>query len=238
LSPAPEFASTLDSQVASALQSAKISSANLTGAAESLNNAWQRAHGTPSGPVESAFAGLVTSLYKVYGSTSTAKGIADAYGRQMGMTAGQIRNLNGWIDSLIGHLNSIPRNVTTTVTTNFVNTGQPQSGILPTPSGHYQNPGGFAAFQGLPSGSNAPMGRITGPSLGPRFPVDFGWGPPSLPHSTNPRTGSAQGSGSGVPLHHHIRIYLGGAKIQSAERTQILSYARRNPSNNWALRTR
>ena len=54
---AEDFASTLNSQVAAAMQSATIASSNLTGATEKFDNSRQNAHGTISGPVASAFTG-------------------------------------------------------------------------------------------------------------------------------------------------------------------------------------
>ena len=101
---AEDYASTLDSGVAAALQAATIASSNLTGKAEDLDNAWTKAGGHLSGPVHSAFAGLIGSLTKVYGNTKTAESIANTYARQMGLTGGQVRWMDREVAGLVGQL--------------------------------------------------------------------------------------------------------------------------------------
>ena len=99
---AEDYASTLDSQVAAALQSATIASSNLTGATENFDNSLQKAHGTITGPVASAFAGMISSLTKVYGNTKTAESVANAYARQLGLTSGQVKTLDSQVSGLVG----------------------------------------------------------------------------------------------------------------------------------------
>ena len=47
-----------------------------------------------TGPVHAAFAGLISSLTKVYGNTKTAESVANAYARQLGLTSGQVKTLD------------------------------------------------------------------------------------------------------------------------------------------------
>jgi hypothetical protein len=228
---AEDYASTLDSQVAAALQAATISSVNLTGAAEGFDNAITKAGGHLSGPVQSAFAGLITSLFKVYGNTKTAEGIANDYARQLGLTGGQVKTLDREVQGLIAQLNKIPAHVSTTVTTNFIDTGTPgtgKGGILPTPSGHQA--GTWAAAAGL-----AVVGE-SGPEL-----VRFGGGEQVTPSwQTAPllHGGGGGGGESTLNLNARIPVSFGGQVLGQATIRQSLVYQRRNPSNNLSLRHR
>ena len=136
---AEDYASTLNSQVAAALQSATIASSNLTGATENFDNSLQKAHGTITGPVASAFAGMISSLTKVYGNTKTAENVANAYARQLGLTSGQVTTLDRDVAGLVGQLSRLHSPAPITITTDYVTLGTPgtgKGGILPTPSGH------------------------------------------------------------------------------------------------------
>ena len=48
-------------------------------------------------------------------------------------------------------------------------------------------------------------------------------------------TGGGGGVGAGVGVNQHIAVYVSGTKIQSASRSQVLAYSRRNGGNNWNL---
>jgi hypothetical protein len=230
---AEDYASTLNSQVAAALQSATVASSNLTGKAENLDNAWTNAAGHVNGQVRGAFAGLVASLTKVYGNTKTAEGIANAYARQLGLTSGQVHQLDLEVAGLITRLSELHSPPPITVTTNFVNTGSPSTaagagGIFPTPSGHAAagtNYGGGPTLVGEfgPEVVNLPAGSSVLPS----------WQTAALAHG-----GGGGGSEGTIGLALHIPVSVGGQRVGSAVIRQSLTYQRRNPSNNLSLRTR
>ena len=232
---AEDYASTLDSQVAAALQTATIASSNLTGATENFDNSLQKAHGTITGPVESAFAGMIGSLTRVYGNTKTAEGIANAYARQLGLTSGQVKTLDSDVAGLITRLSQLHSPPPITVTTNFVNNGSPSTavgagGIFPTPSGHAAT---GAAYLG---GGLTLVGEM-GPELA-RLPAGSSvlpsWQTTGLLHG-----GDTGGGGEGtIGLALHIPVNIGGQRVASANIRQSLTYQRRNPSNNLSLRTR
>jgi hypothetical protein len=230
---AEDYASTLDSQVAAALQSASLSSANLTGAATQLDSAWTKAGGHLSGPVQSAFAGLITSLFKVYGNTKTAEGIANGYARQMGLTSGQVKTLDKDIQGLIHQLNSIPKNipVNINIATNVSGATAPAGVGL----GHL---GTGASAQ---TGTNYAHGGLTlvgemGPEL-VRMPagaeVTPSWQTAPLLHG-----GGGGGGESTLNLNARIPVSFGGQVLGQATIRQSLVYQRRNPSNNLSLRHR
>lgn len=227
---ASDFASTLDSQVASALNDAKIASANLTTAAGNLNTAWQRAHSTVSGPVISSFSGLVTSLFKVYGNTKTAMGIADAYARSLGMNQTQVKILNQDIQGLIKQLDSIPNiNRSVTITTNYVG---------PTATGgggqaHVRTPGGNAAGAEYAARGVALVGE-QGPEL-----VRFAGGEQVTPSwQTAPILRGGGGGEGTLNLAAQVNVNVAGSRLQSKIVQQSLIYTRRNPTNNLSLRVR
>ena len=224
--------------MAAALQSATISSANLTGAAEKLNTAWQRAHGTVSGPVISSFAGLVTSLTKVYGNTKTAEGVANAYARQMGLTAGQVQPLDVAIQGLIADLAGL-HDKSFTITAHYVTTDAADSGRSDRHPGDGPAPGNPLGRGSQTGAQYAAAGVTLVGEMGPEL-VRFGGGEQVVPSWQT--AGIMHGGGGGgegqINLTSHNVISVSGAKVGSATRTQVLTYSRRNPSNNWALRTR
>ena len=228
---AEDFASTLNSAVAAAMQAGTIASANLTGATQKLDQAWQHAHGTISGPVIAGFQGLVGSLYKVYGNTQTAIGIANAYARQLGLTQGQVHQLDAAIQHYIGTLNRIPRNVDTTITQQIQQIGH----LVGSGTGSGNPLGG-----GLQTGAQYAAAGVTlvgeqGPEL-----VRFGGGEQVVPSwQTAGIMHGAGGGGEGtINLTSHNVVNVGGQRMQSQVVTQSLTYQRRNPSNNLNLRTR
>ena len=228
---AEDFASTLNSAVAAAMQAGTIASANLTGATQKLDQAWQHAHGTISGPVIAGFQGLVGSLYKVYGNTQTAIGIANAYARQLGLTQGQVHQLDAAIQHYIGTLNRIPRNVDTTITQQIQQIGH----LVGSGTGSGNPLGG-----GLQTGAQYAAAGVTlvgeqGPEL-----VRFGGGEQVVPSwQTAGIMHGAGGGGEGtINLTSHNVVNVGGQRMQSQVVTQSLTYQRRNPANNLSLRTR
>src|SRR5580704_4192459 len=225
---AEDYASTLNSQVASALQSATIASSNLTGAAEKFDNAETQAGGHLTGPVHAAFAGLITSLTKVYGNTKTAENIANTYARQLGLTSGQVKTLDGMVSGLVSQLARLHSPPPIVITTEYTTIGTPgtgKGGILPTPSGHQT--GTWAAAAGL-----ALVGE-SGPEL-----VRFGGGETVLPswQTAGITHGGGDGAGSGVlNFSHRSTISVNGRELGNALRSESLTFNRRNPSNNLRL---
>ena len=229
---AEDYASTLDSQVSAALQAATLASSNLTSAAEKFDNAETQAGGHLTGPVHAAFAGLISSLTKVYGNTKTAESVANAYARQLGLTSGQVKTLDRGVSGLVAQLARLHSPAPITITTDYVTIGTPgtgKGGILPTPSGHAT--GTWAAAAGL-----ALVGE-SGPEL-----VRFGGGETVLPSWQTAgitHGGGAGGGGEGtIGLALHIPVTLGGQRVASANIRQSPVYPRRNPSNNLSLRHR
>ena len=234
---ASEFASTLNSQVASALDSAKISTSNLTGEAQQLNQAYNQTHGTVSGPVISAFGGLVTSLDKVYGNTQTAIGIANAYGRSLGLTAGQVKQLDYDVSGLVAQMNQL-HSKTVTVTVNGQITGSGAAalaagGVSPVTITHARQPTQLATGAQYAAAGFHVVGDA-GPEL-VRFP---GAGAEVLP-SWQTAAALHGGGGEGtLNFSHQSTLQVNGQKLGAVTRTAVLNYARRNPSNNLSLRTR
>jgi hypothetical protein len=223
---AQEFASTLDSQVAAALDSAKISTANLTGAAQRLNQAYQQTHGTVAGPVIGAFGGLVSSLFKVYGSTETAEGIANAYARSLGWNQQQVRTLDHDIAGLVAQLNGIPNiHRTVTITQEYVTTGGRSTTSLLNP--------GYQAGAAYASAGAAVVGEH-GPEI-----IYFRGGETVMPSSQAMPLLHGGGGGDGT-INLVIRNdgSVAGSHLQHKIVTQSLTYNRRNPGNNLSLRIR
>jgi len=214
---AQSYASTLNSEVAAALESATIASSNLTKKAEDLDNAWTQAGGHISGPVVSAFQQLVGSLTKVYGNTKTAEAIADSYARAMGATQAQVNTLNRDIEGYIGTLHQVPAHVNTTITTDYVNIGTPgtgRGGILPTPSGHQAG----AAYVG----AGVALVGERGPEL-----VHFAGGESVTPSwMLGGMLGDSGGGHGTLIVHNHVN--LDGNEIFGNQQSHAYEFNRRN----------
>ena len=235
---AESFASTLDSSVAAALQTATISSAQLTQKAEDLNTAWSQAHNTVAGPVVGAFRQLVESLTQVYGNTKTAIGVADAYMRQQGATAGQVANLNRQIASTVAWLSRIHSPPPVTITVNGQITASGQAAIAASGNPGFGHGGvGHAVQPGAQTGAEYAAAGVTlvgeqGPEL-----VRFGGGEQVVPSwQTAGIMHGAGGGGEGtINLQSHNVINVSGAKIGSATRTQVLVLPAQKPVQQLVL---
>ena len=241
---AEDYASTLDSEVAAALQSATLASANLTGKAEDLDNAWTKAGGHISGPVVSAFRQLFGGLTQVYGSTKTAEGIADAYARQMGLTAGQVHKLNAEIAGEVAWLARL-HDKTVTITVNGLITGSGAAAISALSggggeggAGHRVGPGGFTGAQ---TGAAYAAGRMLVGEMGPEI-VHLPAGSSVMPSWQTAGVMNSGGSGGGgegtLNFSARIPVSVGGQRLGAATIRQSLVYQRRNPANNLSLRHR
>jgi hypothetical protein len=138
------------------------------------------------------------------------------------------------IQHYIGTLNHIPRNIDVTITQQLHQIGG--AGAIPSGTGSGNPLGG-----GLQTGAQyASAGVHLLGELGPEL-VRLPAGAQVTPSwQTAPALhGAVGGGGAGtINLQNHNVINVSGARIGSATRTQILTYNRRNPSNNWALRNR
>jgi hypothetical protein len=233
---ASEFASTLNSQVASALDSAKISTSGLTQAAQRLNQAYTQTHGTVSGPVVSSFAQLVTSLDRVYGNTQTATGIANAYARSLGLTSAQVKILDYDVSGLVAQMNQL-HSKTVTVTVNGQITGSGAAalaagGVSPVTIIHARQPTQLATGAQYAAAGMAVVGDA-GPEL-----VRFGGGEQVIPSWQTAAAVHGGGGEGTLNFSHQSSIQVDGTKLGAVTRTQSLTYQRRNPSNNLSLRTR
>jgi hypothetical protein len=230
-----------------ALNTARIAASGLGQAAQDMAGAWFHAH-TVNAQVISGFQQTFNALYAVDRNTGEAKAAADAYAKSLGMTQSQINTLNGDIDKLIAKLASIhsPPPVNISVITDYSSTGS-SMGAAPL-GGH--GAGHPLLAGGTPSADPGPA--IVG-ERGPELVYMHG-GETVVPHDETARLlaaaalthrarGYADGAGGGgmpITLHAHLTINteMDGERVNSVQRTETLTYSRRNPSNNLALRVR
>jgi hypothetical protein len=214
---AQALGSSIGTDVVGAMNNARLAASGLTGAAQDLAGAWGNEHEIDS-QVITGFEQTVGALYKVYGNTGLAEQAADAYASSLGLTQTQVNQLNNDIAGYVSSLSKVPRSVNTTVTTNYVVTGNPTlanpSGIQVIDPGHYGHAAGAAYV---------PPGWAAVGEAGPEL-IKFAGGESVTPNwQAGPR-----GGGGGSPAVIHTHVYIDGHEVFTAVQDQTYEYNRRN----------
>jgi len=95
----------IDTSITQAQSAALASTANLTGATTNLDKAFQSSHKTISGPVVAAAGEYMASLKNMNLSTGQAKQYLNAFLKQMGLTPGQIAEVDAQMGDSISQWN-------------------------------------------------------------------------------------------------------------------------------------
>jgi hypothetical protein len=221
---AQALGASVGSDMVGAMNQARLAASGLGQAAQSMASAWDSAN-TINSSVVSGFQDTFQALLEVDRNTAEARQAADAYAQSLGIQQGRIQELNGTIGALIRQYESIPKYVSTTVNTNYTNTG--------TPTGS----GGQHHFTATGAAYASPGATVVG-EMGPEI-VHMPAGARVTPSwQTAPILRGGGGAGGGdVHVHVHVEGQIDGQALFESVKTQVYDWETLNSggrTGSWA----